>query len=178
MQRVLSANANIKCANLKGWNLESNKGTKRMMQQLSIRSGLLSIIVRVALRQHVRSATIIAYFQTDWGSIPAEDKSFSRVEKELTELEVVGAASRCSWMRTLRAFTSGRRRYEKCPLWGFEKESVFLARWGGSGGTSGSGSGSEGVGVDGGAGDPPSGKRSSPCPFPLTMSAHERTPRR
>ena len=123
------------------------------------------------------------YCQADRGSNPVTNKSFSKLKNcQLTELGEVDVTPRCSWMSALRALTSGRRLYEKCPFCGFEKESVFLTRWGGAGSTSGSGAGSEGVdagvGVDGASGASPSSNKSGPWPSPLTMSAHERGPRR
>ena len=85
-----------------------------------------------------------------------EAKKFLEVRKQThLDSELAADSPRCSLTRALRAETSGRFRYEKCPGRGLEKESVFFPRPEAAGGTSGLvGAGSSnpsagvGVGVD------------------------------
>ena len=99
--------------------------------------------------------------QADRGSNPDSDSTFEERKVQLTELELEGCIPRCILTRELRALTSGRLRYEKCPGRGFEKENVFFTALGGAGATSGPAGVDAGVGVEIGAGVSPSSSPAS-----------------
>ena len=93
--------------------------------------------------------SVAACHQAGRGSNLDVDKSFEKLEKQLTGLTLEGGSSRCALTRALRADTSGRRRYEKWPGRGFEKESVFFLCLEGSSVTSGATGAAVDVEVDG-----------------------------